>query len=520
MKIKPAVNVRALCVGTLWFAMFAGQVALAQDATVEMAAAGADVSAPKPSISVVPRVSLTETWTSNALLTTVPQADQITELSPGLRVDVNKARLKGFFDYAVTGDSYAQNSSPFRSTNALSSNFTLEAIDNFFFIDTNGSISQQAISAFGTQSVDAASVNPNSTQVASYSIAPRLQGRLGGFADYVARYSRSISNSSAATVATNTSSIGLKDGNNASTPMGWSVDANHQDVSYGDGRPTEDDTLMLGWHYAISPQLNVFVEGGEEASNYSSTDMQTNALTGFGLTWSPQEATKLSLNGRHHVYGDTFALNFDHRTGLTAWHYSNTRDVTQTPDQQGTASLGTAYDLYFAQFASLQPDPVARAQLVNAYLQTYGIPPGAAVTTGFSASSLSMQHQQQLSFALLGVRDTVTFMATQTDSNLFDGLTTAVDNFSTSSSISQRGLTMNLAHRLTPEYSLSAMVSELVSTGSVDSLSNTLRSLNLNLSGKLGSKTTVSLGLRRVVSDSALVPYSESALTCALSLQL
>jgi uncharacterized protein (PEP-CTERM system associated) len=275
----------------------------------------------------------------------------------------------------------------------------------------------------------------------------------------------------------------------------------------------------VGLNYAITPQISVSAQGGSESNNFTSLDTQTNALSGVGFNWSPLNATRVSATTLHHSYGDTYQLSLDHRTGRTVWRYANSKSVTQTPNQQGTASLGTAYDLYFAQFASIQPDPVARAQLVNAYLQSYGIAPSTAVLAGFSASSLTMQRQQQLSFALLGVRDSITVIASQTDSNRLDALTLAVDDFSTASAIRQQSLSVNFAHRLSPDYSLSLLVSQVATTGSLSAQSNTLNSLNLSLAGKVGRKSTMTLGLRQVQSDGALTSYSETAVTGAFQLQ-
>jgi len=507
MKILcPAVKVGAWCGGILLLVPLA-QAQVADDATS------------KPSLSVVPRVSVSQTWTNNALLTTVKQADQVTEVDPGLHMEVNNARLKGYFDYAVSGVNYAQGSAPFRSTNALSTDLTLEAVPNTFFIETSGNISQQAISAFGTQSADNTTANPNSTQVSTYTVTPYFQGQLGDSASYLARYSRSVTSGDGTITTSNQVAIGLKDGS-AMDALGWSLNANYQDVNYTDGRPTADETLIGGLNYALTSQTTASFQLGAEADNYSSLDMQSSPVYGVGLTWNPMDSTRFSSSVLHHSYGDTSQVTLDRLTGRTVWHYSNTTAVNQTPNQQGALGMGTEYDLYFAQFASIQPDPVARAQLVNAFLQSYGIAPGAPVTAGYLASTLVLQHQQLLSFALLGVRDTITFIGTQTQSNNLDALTTALADFSTASSITQQGLAANFAHRLTPDYSLSMLLSQLITTGSLASQASTLNSLNLSLSGRLGRRSSVTCGVRQTIYASSVVPYSETALMCALNLQL
>jgi uncharacterized protein (PEP-CTERM system associated) len=154
-------------------------------------------TAPKQSLSVSTRVSVTETWTDNVRLSTAGESELVTEVRPGIRVDVNKARLKGFFDYALSGFAYAKSTSANRNVNALSSSLKLEAIDDTLFLDVSGSIAEQAASAFGTQSLDTTSINANRAEVSTYRIAPSLKGHFGTGASYSALYSRSLTSSGA-----------------------------------------------------------------------------------------------------------------------------------------------------------------------------------------------------------------------------------------------------------------------------------------------------------------------------------
>ncbi len=478
---------------------------------------------PKQSISVSTRVAVTETWTDNVRLSTAGEAEQITEVRPGIRVDVDKARLKGFFDYTHSRFAYARSTAANRSANALSSNLKLEAVDNTLFLEASGSIAEQAASAFGNQSVDATAINPNRTEVSTYRIAPSLKGHIGANATYSAQYSRSITSTGsvgASNNATNELTLNVK-GDVGTKNLGWTMDFASKDAGFSAGRSTENSSALLGLVYAITPLLEVTAGAGYEAQNYTSTSKETNPVSGVGLNWRPREATRLTAILLHHSYGDTHTLGFDHRTGRTAWQYSNSNATTQTPNLQGaTTGANSAYDLYYAQFAATEPDPVARAQLVNSYLQTYGIAPGSSVNAGFVSASLAIQRRQQLSFALLGKRDTITFIATQSDSTRLDTLTRSTDDFSTSSTVRQQGWSGNFAHRLTPDYSFGLLVSQITSRGNLGSQSTDLRNVNVSLTGKIGKKSTATVGVRKVDSSNSDKPYSESALTVSINLQL
>jgi uncharacterized protein (PEP-CTERM system associated) len=478
-------------------------------------------AAPKQDISVSPRIAITETWTDNLRLSTVGETELVTEVRPGLRVDLNKARLKGFFDYSLSGFSYAKSTAAIRNVNTLSSNLKLEAIDNTLFLDASGSIGEQAASAFGAQSIDNTSINANRTEVSTYRIAPSLKGNMGVGTTYSAQYSRSVISTGsigASNSATNELTLNFK-GDLGAMRLGWTVDFVSQDVRFSAGRSTENSKALLGLVYTITPLFEVAAAVGNETQNYTSIAKESNPVSGVGLSWRPREATKLTAILFHHSYGDTYTISFDHRTGRTAWQYTDSKTSTQTPNLQGATGTSSAYDLYYAQFATTEPDPVARAQLVNSYLQTYGIAPGATVNTGFVASSLALQHRRQLSFALLGKRDTITFIATQSESTRLDTLTNAIDDFTASPTVRQQGWIGNFAHRLTPDFTIGLLVSQINSNGTLSTQSTDLRNVNLSLTGKVGKKSTATLAVRKVDSTNSVIPYSESALTATINLQ-
>lgn len=479
--------------------------ALGQDAQVE-----AD---PARAMSVVPRISLTETFTDNVrLVNSGRQSDQITELSPGMSISMDSGRLKGFFDYALNLVEYAQNASLSHSQSALNTFGTLEAVDNWLYLDFSGAISQQSISAFGTLSNDNAASNANKTEVSTYRVSPYLKGRLGDVANYDARYGRSVTHGNAASVsgvATSDAMVSFN-GDSAFRNLGWSVDANRQSIDYSAGRATEADRFDLGLSYSVTPQLGVFASAGREFSNYASVEKQAYATNSYGVNWSPSETTKFSAMQGNRSFGESHNLSFEHRTPRTVWSFTDSKDVSATPNQTGIASLGTTYDLFFRQFASLIPNPISRAQFVNAFLQANGINPSAPVTTGFLTSSVSLLRRQDLSFALLGIRDTVTVIATQSESSRLDTVSTSFDDFTTSSVVRQHGLSVNYSHRFTPDYALGVLVSQQITSG-VGSLQDaTLNFLNISLTGKVRKNATASLGVRRAV-YSGSAPYEENA---------
>lgn len=440
-------------------------------------------------VTIEPRVSVSETITDNIrLASTNKRSEFTTEISPGIRINVEGARLKTYFDYALTQVIYGRSSAPNRSQNALNTFGTLEAIDDWAFVDFNGSIAQQAVSAFGAQSIDNTSINANRAEVSTYRLSPYVRGRLGAAANYEARYTHTSTSSNAAVnndVLTQDGTVRFS-GGSAFRNLGWSADASRQNIDYKAGRATELDRANLGLTYIITSQVNVFATVGHEANNYTSVDKRNYSTNGYGLTWTPSERTKLAASRSQRSFGSAHSVSFEHRTARTSWRFSDTRDVTATPGQAG--------------FLINPANPLPTA------------------ITSFLTSAATLQRRQDLSFSLLGVRDTITFTATRSNNSRLDTLSLGQDDFNTATAVKQNGVSVNYAHRLTPDYSLGVLLSQQDTSGVNTAQETTLRSLNVNVSGKVGRRTTAAVGARRVVSD-GVTPYTENAVTGNLNVQ-
>ena len=479
-------------------------------------------SSVKRLISIVPRVTVIETITDNvSLATRGQQSEQITEISPGLRITSDSGRVKGYFDYSLNTRVYAQNTSGRSTQNALNTFGVFEAVDGFAFLDFSAGISQQAISALGVQSSQAGSINANSTESSTFRFSPYLRGRLGGVAQYEARIGQTTNRTQSLLVSdvqTRDFSLSLKN-QNTGARLGWSLNANRQLIDYSAARSTESDNLTGSLSYAIDPQVNLVLTVGQESNNFTSLGKQSNWTSGWTVNWIPSDATKVTLSRQSRSFGESHNFSLDHRTGRTVWRFSDSQDVSSTPSQTSLGTIGSTYDLYFSQFAALEPDPIKRAALVTSFLQANGISANSPVVSSFLTSAVSLQRRQDLSFSLLGVRDTLTFIATRSATSRVDTISTVLDDLSNATEVYQNGLSVSYAHRLTPDTAMNVLTS-IQKTSSSQGLQDTsTRSLNMSLSTKVGIHSTATLSARRVVFDSVLTPYTESAIVGTLNVQ-
>jgi len=476
---------------------------------------------PKRVLSVVPRISLRETFTDNLYLSDSPtQSEWVTELSPGINVKIEGARLKAFFDYSFTELAYASDGTLGRSQNALNTFGTLEAVEKWLFVDFGGSISQQAISAFGTQAgSNNIAINGNQTEVAEYRISPYLRGRLASWLDYEARITRDTTRpqADAAPGSASTDAMIKLTGGGSATGLGWNADAGQRNDSYTQGRDTEAQRFNLGLYKAFSTQFKLSATVGRESNDYTTIEQQIYDTYSLGVNWAPSDLTKLAATVGHRYFGNAHDVSFEHRSGRTVWTFSDVVD-DYTQNQSNMTSQGSNYDLLFSQFASIEPDPIARSALVNSYLQKNGIS-ATTQSSSFLTAAVTLERRQNLSFALLGVRDTVLFSASQTRSQRIDTLSTGVDDFNNSNVVRQQWFNVNYSHRLTPDSSVGASLSRQDTSGDNSAQDTSLRELQVNLTSKLGKQAAATLSARRILFQSNTSPYAESALIGNFTLQ-
>ena len=484
----------------------------------------------KPNWFFEPRLSVTETITDHSVVdgsASGSNGDQVTQISPGIRLEGRTARVKGYFDYALTKILYGQNAERNRTQNALTAFGTLEAVDNWLFLEVSGNISQQNVSAFGPQSSNNASINANSTETSTYMVSPYIRGRLLGFADYQFRYRRTTTETQSNQIGGNDTEAwtGSLRGDTALASLGWALDASRNSAEYHNGRSTEADRIYGTLIWRLDPQFRINLSAGTETNNYLGLDKESRNTHGYGFDWSPTPRTSLSVFRERRFFGDGHRITLSHRTPLTAWKFSDTRDVSVV-NQSGTVGVGTFYDLVYALSATapgVDPnDPLARAAWTNMFFLLTGLSPKSIIPADFLASQASLQRQRELSFAITGVRNTVTFMATQSRREALANQTIAIftDSFQAANVINQRGFSVNWSNRLTADSSLSAALMHMTTSGESSAGSNlqaTQKTLTVNFSTRLGPKTTASLGYRRAEFDSETNPYTENALTGTLN---
>lgn len=464
---------------------------------------------------VEPRIGFTQTFTDNASFSAgAPKSEQITQVSPGVRIVANSARVKGFFDYALSGVYRAQGTSGDSVVHALNTNAQVSAVDNFAFVDLDGVVSQQAISAFGPDPV-AATSNTNQAQTVRVRVSPYLKGELPFDVNYEARYNFQSTQTQAANISDSTiHGWSGRLSRVVGTVVGLSADASHEQIDYSRGRQTTLSALAGNLSYAVTPQLVGTVTLGTESNNQLTLDQKRYTNVGAGLDWRLSERTRFNVGVNDRYFGTGHNVSAEHRGAKTVVRYTDTRDVVNTPAANVNASLGSLYGLLDTLYQGIEPDPVLRAQLIQTSLNKLGLPADTQVNQSFLASQATLQRNQQVSVLLIGVRSSLTLSVTRGNTRRLQNNLTLGDDFDFSSSVKTRGWSLMYAHRLTPVTSANAMYTVRKSEGTSTSFANseyTQYTMSLGLTTSLGPRTAGSLQVRRTNSNSGLSPFTETA---------
>lgn len=436
--------------------------------------------AQKAGVSVQPRLSVSQTWTDNLQLTTQNKdAAVISTIAPGINMSINSGRVRGTLDYSLNGLIYSKTDHSNRIQNTLSAKGAAELVENWIYLDAAASISQQTVSAFGTASSDSSLQGGNTSEVTNLSMSPSIRGQVEGLMGYALigtlaesrAKDSSLGDSSSRDLSLNLNGLG------SGRLLNWSAALSKQESRVRAGRDT--NTSSATGTLLVNPDVewNFGLTAGYERNDYTTLSGQDSGTYGANGNWTPTPRTKLAASWTYHEYGNAHSLSFEHRMARSVWRLSDSQSVSTSGSQGNT---------------------------------------DATTTTGFLSASARLARNQSASFALQGQRTTLTFTLSQSRSRRVDSLTTAQDDLSESTFVLQRGVTVNIAYRLTPTSSASLSLSQQQSRGDEASQSTDLKSITANWSRRLGAKTSLQLGLRHNRFSSQQRPYRESALLATL----
>lgn len=470
------------------------------------------------SFYITPSVAVQATLTDNVNLSaTNKQSDLIASIIPAIQMGGQSGRVKGYLDYELTASASARGAEISHLQNSLNARISAEAISNWLYVDASAQISQQYISPFGTQSSDSSLVNSNRTETATFDISPYIRGQIAGVVNYRALVDYRYTNSGTSQASDSSTLLGNVhfDATTRWSNLGWLVDLLHREDNFSQGRDTTANIALGQLTYAVTPEFHVSLRANTESNNIITLQKQTYNGWGWGLDWAPSPRTHLFATEDQRFFGSSHAYGIDYRTPRSVWRISNTQGLSTGQRNSGRGTPGSAFDLLFAQFAAVEPDPVLREQLVNNFLQSNGIDPNALVSSSYLPSQIQEERRQEASVALMGIRSTVVFSLHQTYSRNLGVLSNPDNDFANGNLTRWRGAGVLWSHRLTPQSTINLNARANKTTGTQET---TLWALYGMWSTQLSRRATASISLRHQNFSSSTAPYDESAVIANLSM--
>lgn len=228
------------------------------------------------------------------------QGDFITTLSPSFSLSGQGARLRANVNYSLSYDRYLENSDLDGYRHSLLGVTETEAVQDMVFLDARASVSDQAVSRSGPSGDRTQPTNQ--TRVATYTLTPRFERRLGGWAATEAlwrhaetKYLQTSVGSTAAPPADTVSDaykLGIKSGDDFSR-WRWSLFA---DASTSQRNVTDTLTqrsLTASSDFAVHRGLGVLTTVGQESIRDPSLDGDEGGgmFYAAGLRWQPSPRT-------------------------------------------------------------------------------------------------------------------------------------------------------------------------------------------------------------------------------------
>jgi|GEM_PF-1738157 len=436
--------------------------AAAQDASAAVGGGGA----PRDPWRIGYGVSVNETWSDNINLQSTgnERSDFVTSISPSISFTRLSSRLTASFNYAPQFLFYANGTNGSQLRNSLSANSRAIVVPNLLTFDAGVAISQQNISPFGTQAANTVNGSTNRAETRSYSFGPTLRSRLDRDLTYSAGYQFYGSGSNNSGYASSHTNVlfGQFQTSTSFRDLGFGGNFNRSDQNYGGSNEIVTEQAGAQATYVVTPSFHLVGNIGYDRSRYPTTgqpDLKGPSYSG-GFDWEPTHHTSFNVQVGHRYFGPTANIVLRQTTSKLALTAVYSRDQTTSNGSGLTRVQDPNYALFDQLFLPTIPDPILRAQAVAAALAQFGLPVTQYGVAGFLSNNLFVQKRAQVSLALLGLRNTVTFDVSRTESQGLSAITSGFDVFNQSSRFATTAYSANWSHRLGPRTSLAATVSK------------------------------------------------------------
>ncbi len=467
------------------------------------------------------------TLTNNVFLAPPGQekSDLVLTLTPSIEFNRSGDRAQVDVLYRPTLYGYLSNGNEDRIDNYLNAFASLEAVQDFFFVEGRAWMDQTFFSPFLPGTGSDTGVTNNRLQTTSLALSPYIRGKLGGNYEYLVRsdnYWVQTNQSALSSLFDSFNRVWLQ--SPVERRLGWSAEYNYRYSQY-ESQPSfySQQARLIGY---VRPQLDLELSArvGYETNDYSFSKY-SGPIYGAGLRWTPSPRTSLSGFAEKRFFGTGYQAAFSHRTRMTVWLLDASR-TTQTYANQALAlPPGDTRQLVETAFQARILDPALREQAVNEFLARSGLPATLFGPVAYYTNQIFVGSNISASAGLFGVRDALTlnFFWHKNDPVAATG-TPVPDVIALGNRYTDRGVALSASHNFSALLGLTATLSRTYTTsnapvGAIGTLESTQNAFRVVATQQLSAATQVLGGFRWIRFDSNLPgnQYNEQALFAAIT---
>jgi len=480
---------------------------------------------------IVPTFRVNETYTDNVSLRpdAAKQAEWVTQLVPGMSVTATGRRLRLNANYTPQLTYYAGGEAANQVYHRLTAAANAELAERLLFLDAGATVDQYNISLQGPVTTSNVNTTGNRSTARTLFVSPSLLRDFGSALRAEARYTYSVWNSSSGASLSNSQAnrIQLRLANGpAYKLLTWELAYSRELINYeSDLQPDTDTELATArTRYLITPSLGLLARLGYEDYHYHIVGSGAGGSAwGAGVEWTPTPRTSLTALAGRRFYGDTYLLDFRHRTRLTAWSAGYNEEITTARTLFFVPATTSTSDYLNTLLSSRIPDPALRKAAVDDFVSRTGLPPDLSAPINFYTTQLFLLKRWQASLGLLGVRNALIGGIFRDSREALPGVLpqTGGGDFAVSDTVIQTGGSLVWNHQISARSALNVGATysrnEFLNTGRLDKLGTG----GVGLTHQLKPRVSGSLSYRRRKNDSNLdtADYKENSVTASLQVR-
>lgn len=320
---------------------------------------------------LTPTISVSERYSDNIGLNSSATSESsfVTDIAPGLTIRRQGGRAQLEADYSLHGLLYSHDSGANSLQHQLTARLRAEPVSELFYLDADARIDQTTVSTVdrvgGTYNLGGSHV-----ETRSLGITPILRKRLGSTATLEARWELNLTNSDGGVLSNSRGdslSVALVSGRSFNN-VPWSLSLIRQSTDNGQ-TDTESNGLNGYVGYRLSPKFELGINAGHEDNSGTTLYNQTGGAYGnLAMRWSPTSRTSLGASAGRRYDGNSYGLDFSHRTLRSTWALRYSESITDPSD------LLLSFDQYLC--------PSASGALVTMYYFSGSQAPVGCILTG------------------------------------------------------------------------------------------------------------------------------------------